>query len=360
MFSGFGSLLPPARRKDIIVDSDRNQGEGMNSLDQQVIRQLSDWLTAGKQCWLCTIIETFGSSPRPAGSLLACNEDGLYCGSLSGGCVEDDLRESIFKGEIAKDKPEQIRYGVAVEDVLRLGLPCGGSLEVLIEPIGPAQAAIYEELAGLIAMRSLVSRSVNKHTGEVHLEKVDRFQPLVNAEDSLVHTYGPSFQLLLIGAVQVAWYLAELAQALDYDVHICDPRKELVDNAPETKATVVAAIPDDWLRTKNLDQHTAVIALCHDPRIDDMALMEALPSNAFYVGAMGSARTSAARRKRLLELDLAEADIDRLHAPVGLDIGSKTPPEIAIAIMAELTSLRAATRRAATPGATKAAAKRTA
>jgi xanthine dehydrogenase accessory factor len=312
----------------------------MNSLDQQVVRQLSDWLNAGTQCWLCTIIETFGSSPRPAGSLLVCNENGLYCGSLSGGCVEDNLRESIFKGELAKDKPEQVRYGVTVDDVLRLGLPCGGSLEVLIEPIFPSQAALYAELADKISQRILVSRTVDKHSGVVTIATSDHYQPLQNSTDLLVHTFGPSFRLLLIGAVQVAWYLADMAASLDYEVFICDPRKELVDNAPATSAKVVAAIADDWLRSMRLDQQTAVIALCHDPRIDDMALMEALPSNAFYIGAMGSERTSASRRNRLLQLDLTENQIARLHAPVGLAIGSKTPPEIAIAILAELTRLR--------------------
>ncbi len=158
------------------------------------------------------------------------------------------------------------------------------------------------------------------------------------------HTYGPSFQLLLIGAVQVAWYLADMAQALDYQVEICDPRAELVANSPPLKATIVAAMPDDWLRSKTLDQNTAVIALCHDPRIDDMALMEAMPSDAFYIGAMGSERTSSKRRERLLDLDITEAQMHKLHAPVGMAIGSKTPPEIAIAILAELTRLRSAVR----------------
>ena len=318
----------------------------MHSLDQQVLAQLGNWLKAGKFCWLCTITDTFGSSPRPTGSLLACNEDGLYIGSLSGGCVEDNLRESIFKGELAKSKPEKIRYGVAVEDVLRLGLPCGGSLEVVIEPILPAQADIYQELAEKISARALVKRTVNLGTGAVTLQDVDHFSPLSISADTLSHTYGPSFQLLLIGAVQVAWYLADMAQTLDYQVEICDPRAELIANSPPLKATVVAAMPDDWLRSKILDQNTAVIALCHDPRIDDMALMEALPSAAFYIGAMGSERTSAKRKERLLDLDISEAQLQKLHAPVGMAIGSKTPPEIAIAILAELTRLRSAIRDA--------------
>lgn len=317
----------------------------MNSLDQQVVVQLSDWLAAGKSCWLCTIISTFGSSPRPVGSLLACNEDGLYCGSLSGGCVEDDLRDSINKRELATSKPEKIKYGVTVEDVQRLGLPCGGTLEVVIEPISPDQHSLYADLADRISRRQLVTRVVDLDSGATHLEDADTFQPLFIDGNTLHHTYGPSFQLLLIGAVQVAYYLASMARALDYQVEVCDPRKELVDNTMIDNAPVINAMPDDWLRGKNLDQQTAVIALCHDPRIDDMALMEALQnSDAFYIGAMGSARTSAARRERLEQLDISKEQIAKLHAPVGLSIGSKTPPEIAIAILAELTSLRARAR----------------
>lgn len=319
----------------------------MNSLDQQVLTQLASWLEAGKHCWLCTITDTFGSSPRPIGSLLVCNEDGLHCGSLSGGCVEDNLRESLFKGELATAAPAHMKYGVAVEDVLRLGLPCGGSMQVLIEPIAPSEAAFYRSLADNVGKRVLVQRQVDIRTGAVTVNDIARYQPLQLNGDTLLHTYGPSFQLLLIGAVQVAWYLADMAQALDYDVEICDPRKELVDNSPAVKAKLTVAMPDDWLRSKIVDQHTAVIALCHDPRIDDMALMEALNQDAFYIGAMGSERTSSKRRERLLSLDIAQSQIDRLHAPVGLPLGSKTPPEIAIAILAELTQLRASAAKTA-------------
>jgi xanthine dehydrogenase accessory factor len=319
----------------------------MNSLDQQVLTQLASWLEAGKRCWLCTITDTFGSSPRPIGSLLACNEDGLHCGSLSGGCVEDNLRESLFKGELATKAPAHMKYGVAVEDVLRLGLPCGGSMQVLIEPIAPAEAEFYRSLADKVGSRVLVQRQVDIRTGVATVNEIPRYQPLQLEGDTLRHTYGPSFQLLLIGAVQVAWYLADMAQALDYDVEICDPRKELVDNSPAVKARLTVGMPDDWLRSKIVDQHTAVIALCHDPRIDDMALMEALNQDAFYIGAMGSERTSSKRRERLLSLDIAQSQIDRLHAPVGLPLGSKTPPEIAIAILAELTQLRASASKIA-------------
>ncbi|MDR0780425.1 MAG: XdhC family protein [Pseudomonadales bacterium] len=319
----------------------------MNSLDQQVLSQLLTWLNAGRRAWLCTIVETFGSSPRPVGSLLACCEDGRYAGSLSGGCVEDTLREALFSGELASSKPALMRYGVTVEDVLKLGLPCGGSLEVLIEPLTPEHAPLYAELAAKVARRELICRRVDTQSGACTLLPATHHAPLRYAEGVLLHTYGPAFQLLLIGAVQVAWYLAEMAQALDFHVEICDPRQELVAQAPLKHLAVVAAMPDDWLRGKQLDQHTAVIALCHDPRIDDMALLEALPSQAFYVGAMGSSRTSAKRRERLLALDLSAEQLARLHAPVGLELGSKTPPEIAIAILAELIQLRAPLRSGA-------------
>tara|TARA_R110000868_G_scaffold151349_8_gene375698 strand:+ start:102627 stop:103580 length:954 start_codon:yes stop_codon:yes gene_type:complete len=316
----------------------------MNSMDQQVIVQLSAWLKSGKQCWLCTIVSTFGSSPRPIGSLLACNEDGNYCGSLSGGCVEDDLRESILKGELANDKPERITYGVAVEDVLRLGLPCGGQLEVIVEPLDSSHSQLYQKLAQALADRKLMTRVSDLKTGKAHLQDAEHFKALSINQDTLFHTYGPAFQLLLIGAVQVAYYLSEMAQGLDYQVAVCDPRPELIENFPNQNIELSNRMPDDWLREKSIDQHTVVVALCHDPRIDDMALMEVLQHDAFYIGAMGSARTTEKRRERLLQLDIPVEHINKLHAPVGLNIGSKTPPEIAVAILAELTQLRAKSR----------------
>ena len=313
----------------------------MNSIDQQVIFQLSQWLEAGKQCWLCTIISTFGSSPRPVGSLLACNVDGQYCGSLSGGCIEDDLREDIFNGKIAKGKPEKVSYGVAVEDVLKLGLPCGGQLQVIIEPLNKTHIAIYKELALSVKNRTLITRVVDLKSGKTHLQNAKQGKALTITEETMQHTYGPSFRLLLVGAVQVSYYLCEMAQALNYEVAICDPRQELIESFPKQDVELSNAMPDDWLRSKNIDQQTAIVALCHDPRIDDMALMEALQLEAFYVGAMGSALTTEKRKNRLQILNVPLHKIKKLHAPVGLNIGSKTPPEIALSILSELTLLRA-------------------
>ncbi len=223
-------------------------------------------------------------------------------------------------------------------------MPCGGQLEVIIEPLGSSHTAIYEELAEAVASRKLIKRVVNIISGETKLQHTDQSEALTINGDIMQHSYGPSFQLLLIGAVQVAYYLSEMAQGLDYDVAICDPRQELLESFPLKDIELSNMMPDDWLRTRNIDQQTAIVALCHDPRIDDMALMEALQLDALYIGAMGSARTTAKRKERLQELDIPLNDINKLHAPVGLDIGSKTPPEIALSILAELTMLRAKLR----------------
>ena len=317
----------------------------MLSSQQNIIAKVSTWLDEGKAVWLCSILKTWGSSPRPIGSLLACNEDGQYCGSLSGGCVEDDLREDIANGKLAKDKPERISYGVTVEDVLKLGLPCGGQLEVIIEPLSKTHAAIYQELAQSVENRKLISRVVNLKSGKTYLQDAEQGAILTIDDEVMQHSYGPSFQLLLIGAVQVAYYLTEMAQGLDYEVAICDPRAELIDSFPKQDIELSKAMPDDWLRSKNIDQQTAIVALCHDPRIDDMALMEALQLDAFYIGAMGSALTTVKRKERLQMLDIPTEQIEKLHAPVGLDIGSKTPPEIALSILSELTMLRSKMRK---------------
>jgi xanthine dehydrogenase accessory factor len=171
---------------------------------------------------------------------------------------------------------------------------------------------------------------------------IEGVEPLAMTDGVLRHTLGPRFRLLLVGAGQLAQSLSLLASMLDYRVVVCDPRRQAIDAWRGPQVELVCAMPDDFLRAAAVDRYTAVITLTHDPRIDDMALMEALGLDAFYVGALGSPRTSAMRRERLRQLDLAEEQIARLHAPVGLPIGSKQPLEIAIAILAELIELRRA------------------
>ena len=316
----------------------------MQAVDKEVIGQVLNWLKAGTRCWLATVVETWGSSPRPVGSLLACNSDGVMVGSLSGGCVEDDLQEKLLNGDLAAEYSQFFQYGVTPEDVEKFGLPCGGHLNIIIEPQAPNSQNIaqFEQLFAALCERNWVLRHIDLPNNSVKLSKAKEPAALLwsGAQQQLRHTYGPSFQLFIIGAGMVSQYLAEMALMLDYQVTVCDPREDLLEQFPVQNVTKVRDMPDDAVRELANDYATAIVALTHDPRIDDMGLMEALTTEAFYVGAMGSSRTSANRRERLLTLDVSEQSLARLHAPIGLSIGSKTPPEIAIAILAEITAVR--------------------
>ncbi len=323
----------------------------MDNADLQVLSQLSEWITRGDNCWLCTVVKTWGSSPRPVGSLLVCNETGNIAGSLSGGCIEEDLLEKLTTGTLASDGPRLLVYGSTTEEAERFNLPCGGQLHVVIEPF--TSNTYLPEIDALVAklqQRECIERIVDIHTGTMTIAEAPRFKHLAfngdfdRSEETagvvLQHTYGPRYQLMLIGAGQVSLYLADMAQKLDYQVIVCDPRQEMLDQWSVEGVSLTNEMPDDAVRKFSQDNFSAIIALTHDPRIDDMGLMEALKTEAFFIGAMGSTRTSAKRRERLLQLELTEAEINRLHAPVGLPIGSKTPAEIAIAILAQLTALR--------------------
>ena len=316
----------------------------MQAVDQQVLDQVCEWLEADQTCWLATVVETWGSSPRPVGSLLTCNRAGQVRGSLSGGCVEDDLLEKLTSGELARERAQFFQYGITPEETERLGLPCGGHLNIVVEPL-PANDAFrghFGHLRERVSGRRSVRRTVNLRDGATDVEDVDAHTPLHydNEAQLLTHTYGPQFQLFIIGSGMVSSYVAEMAQALDYQVTVCDPRAHLLDEFSVPGVTKVNDMPDDAIEKHANDPLTAIVALTHDPRIDDMGMMVALTTDAFYIGAMGSTRTSANRRERLKALELTDAEIARLHAPIGLPIGSKTPPEIAVAILAEITAVR--------------------
>ena len=322
----------------------------MENADTEVLNQLVRWVESGEMSWLCTVVKTWGSSPRPIGSLLCCNQHGLVSGSLSGGCVEEDLLERLKSGDLAIKKPELLIYGRTDEEVERFQLPCGGQLHIVIEPV-PNKTYLSElkQVVSRLKLRECIERSVDIATGDMRVEEKERFQHLKfigdfetnNHEGKIMtQTYGPRYQLFLIGAGQVSMYLAQFAQALDYHVVVCDPREEMIDQWPIEGGQLINGMPDDAVKEHANDHFSAIIALTHDPRIDDMGLMEALKTEAFFIGAMGSLRTSAKRRERLEILDLSKDEISKLHAPVGLPVGSKTPAEIAIAILAQLTGLR--------------------
>ncbi|HEY3698825.1 MAG TPA: XdhC family protein [Spongiibacteraceae bacterium] len=318
----------------------------MDSIDQQVFQQVRTWLNTGTACWLCTVVATFGASPRPVGSLLAYSVKGELIGSLSGGCVEDDLLQKLLSGALSITAPQQLEYGVTAAENERLGLPCGGRLHILVEHWEPTPILLaqLEQLHSLLQQRRIANRSLDLRTGVWSIAEIDHFVSLELTPISLVQCYGPRLQMLLVGAGEIARSLAAMAQLLDYRVLVCDPRRDLIAQWNLDGIELLNCMPDDAVRDYCRDDaHSIVITLTHDPRIDDMALMEALQHNLFYVGALGSERTSAARKKRLRLLDLSEQQIAKLHAPVGLKIGSKRPSEIAIAILAELTLLRSGT-----------------
>jgi len=310
----------------------------MDSVDLQVLKSSVDWLSAGHRVVLATVVETWGSAPRPAGALLAIRDDGQVSGSVSGGCVEDDLIERIRNHPVPGSKPELVVYGVTKEQATRFGLPCGGRLQVVLESL--EDLASLSALLARIANRELMARTLDLETGKVTLAPASRSDTLQFDGKSLTTIHGPRWRLLIIGAGQLSRYLAQMALALDYNVVVCDPREEYADSWDIPGVAFTRGMPDDVVAELNLDSHSAVVAVTHDPKLDDLALIEALKSAAFYVGALGSRLNTARRKERLTEFDLSQQELDRLHGPVGLRIGSKTPPEIAASILAEMTAMR--------------------
>jgi xanthine dehydrogenase accessory factor len=309
----------------------------MDSLDLQVLTQARDWRAQGRGVWLVTVIETWGSAPRPPGALLAMCDDGQVAGSVSGGCVEDDLIERVRHGERV-GKPSLVTYGVTKEEAARFGLPCGGNLRLVQEPLG--DTAWISEVLERTARHELVARRLDLDTGSVTIEPASRGEAFVFDGKSLRALFGPRWRLLIIGAGQLSRTVAQMALALDFEVICCDPREEyhLTWDIPNT--TFSKAMPDDLVQELQLDPHSAVIAVTHDPKLDDMVLLEALKSPAFYVGALGSRGNTAKRKDRLALFDLSAAEIGRLHGPIGLDLGSKTPAEIAVSIVAEIVAVK--------------------
>lgn len=310
----------------------------MDSVDLQVLKSASAWVREGRRVVMATIIKTWGSAPRPIGALTAIREDGVVVGSVSGGCIEDDMIELVKKGELAKDKPATTRYGVTAEEAKRFGLPCGGTLELVLEPLGKNSG--LDELLSRVERHELVLRKLDMETGHVTIGPAKSTDQLAFDGATLATVHGPRWRLLIIGAGQLSVYLTQMAQALDYQVIICDPREEYAEGWNVAGTEFKRGMPDDVVTGANLDGHSAVVTLTHDPKLDDMALLEALKSPAFYVGAIGSRKNNEARRKRLAEFDLSHEEIARLHGPVGLKLNCKTPPEIAIAILAEMTAIR--------------------
>lgn len=315
----------------------------MQHLDVQVVEQGLAWLNAGETIWFCTVLSTFGSSPREPGSIMVARGDGSHLGSLSGGCVEEDFLDRVQRGEFSQRVCIE-RYGEQPAAGARpqVQLPCGGILEVLVERLVPEEGNLQHIAALLAVLRGQQQklRTVSLIDGQCALRAVessggDRVALTGERADIRV---GPAMRLIIAGLSSVARTCAEFAVALGYEVIVCEPREEEYRDFNLAGVRLEKTLPALFVAEPgNCHQQTAVVAMTHDPRIDDLAMMEAVNTEAFYIGVMGSRRTSDKRASRLLSTGgLAPAELERIQMPIGLALGSKTPAEIALAVMADI------------------------
>jgi xanthine dehydrogenase accessory factor len=317
----------------------------MENVDIMVLRTLLAWRQQGQRALLVTVVRTWGSSPRPVGSIMAMNELGSVVGSVSGGCIEDDLIDRHTQAYAAGAKslpqgaPQFVKYGISADEAHRFGLPCGGTLELCLESDPDAQS--LNELIGLLETGQLVQRHLSLADGGVSLKSTQHPENLQLNAQTLVNTFGPEYRMLIIGAGQMSEYLATMALFNGFAVTVCDPREEYRGSWQVNGVRVLSEMPDDVVRDFKADRRTCVVALTHDPKLDDLALLEALETEAFYVGGIGSRRNNEARRARLIEhFDQTEDSLQRLRGPIGIYIGSKTPAEIAVSVMAEILAVK--------------------
>ncbi|KAB5625265.1 XdhC family protein [Pseudomonas putida] len=315
----------------------------MESIDLLVLRTARDWLQAGHRVLLATVARTWGSSPRPVGSMMAWRSDGRVVGSVSGGCIEDDLIHrytTAYGGPGLPDStPQRVRYGVTADEAHRFGLPCGGTLELILEfsPSWQSLAQLLEQLDS----GQLVRRQLDLHSGAATLLPSAAPEQFSVDGEHMASTLGPGYRLLLIGAGALAEYLATMALFNGFRVSVCDPRPEYIDGWNVAGVECLVGMPDDVVRDFAPDVRTCIVAVSHDPKLDDLALLEALHGPAFYIGAIGSRRNSQQRRARLIEhFGESDASLARLHGPIGIYIGSKTPAEIAVSVMAEILAAK--------------------
>ncbi|MEE9334575.1 MAG: XdhC family protein [Granulosicoccaceae bacterium] len=300
---------------------------------------LGHWLDEGHTADLVTVVSTFGSSPRPLGSIAAVRDDGKLVGSVSGGCVEQNLVEHFSRSKKQHQKLFEIEDKAARE----FGLPCGGKLELLFERIDDA-AQIHLVLE-LLDRRQLVKRVVHTEGSQpTIIVEADANSAFSYDDNRVTQVFGPGWRVLLVGAGELSFYTAQFAQTLDFDVRVIDPRPKIRGSWQLDSITVEDLLPDEAVSLFANDERSAVMALSHDAELDDLALQEALPSSAFYVGALGSRGNNKKRLARLAHFGLVDDELARLHGPIGLSIDSRTSAEIAISIMAQVIAERAKVR----------------
>ncbi|MEX5729051.1 xanthine dehydrogenase accessory factor [Rhodovulum iodosum] len=321
----------------------------MQSLDHDAIPEAAlAWHRAGRGAALATVVETWGSAPRPVGSQLAISGDAEMAGSVSGGCVEGAVIAEALEA-LEDGQPRLLDYGVSDDDAFAVGLACGGRIRVLVEPVGKAlPEVLLADLAAARAARRAVAYVVDPGAGARRLAGPEDAQlgeaiaERMRADKSgfegecFVNIHNPPLRMSIVGAVHIAQPLVAMARLAGFAPALIDPRPAFGAEARFPGETILDDWPDAALKARGLDARTAVVTLTHDPKLDDPAILAALESDVFYLGCLGSTRTHAKRVTRLEEAGVSPQDIARIHAPVGLDIGAKSPAEIAVSILAEI------------------------
>ncbi|SHE70289.1 xanthine dehydrogenase accessory factor [Ruegeria intermedia] len=304
------------------------------------------WFRKGRGAALATVVETWGSAPRRVGAQLVIGGDGRIEGSVSGGCVEGavivEALEAMQEGEA-----RLLEFGVSDEDAFAVGLACGGTIRVLVEPVGSVlPEPMLAELVAARARREALAYEVNVETGHRALRRnayADRLRMDRSGfeEDgqTFVAVHNPPLRLIVVGAVHIAQALVPMARIAGYDPIIIDPREAFASKSRFPGEKLLTDWPDEAVASIGLDARTAVVLLTHDPKLDDPALQAALNSDVFYIGALGSSRTHAKRVQRMTEAGFSATQLQRIHGPIGLDIGAAGPAEIAVAIIAQMTAV---------------------
>jgi len=317
----------------------------MSETLEQMPERALEWHRAGKGAVLATVVETWGSAPRGAGAQMAVSGAGEMEGSVSGGCVEGAVVVEAMEAA-GSGRARMLEFGVSDDEAFAVGLACGGRIKVWIEPVGGAMPVdLLADLTARRAARRAVAYTVDVETGARALVESDgSFADRFRADRSgmeggtFVHIHNPPLRMIVVGAVHIAQALLPMARLAGYDPVLVDPRPAFGAAARFPGETVIEEWPDEALTALGLDPRTAVVTLTHDPKLDDPAIAAALASDAFYLGCLGSARTHAKRVARLIGAGFADGQIDRIHAPIGLDIGARGPAEIAVSILSEVTA----------------------
>ncbi len=298
--------------------------------DIALLLRVRDWLRAGHNIVLATVVRTWGSAPRGVGSHLVFRSDGLFEGSVSGGCVEGAVMEAA-RAALNDGKHQLLSFGVSDANAWEVGLACGGTIDILIQP--HISLELLEHVISTVEKGQSCSVAMDLQSGESSLSIDDQ------SGHQFIRVYQPKLRLAVVGTVHISQALVPLAQQLGYDVLLIDPRTTFTNNAQYIDVKITNDWPDDALRAWNLNARTAVVTLTHDPKLDDPALEAALASSAFYIAALGSRKSHAARCERLRARGFFGADIARIFGPAGLHIGAKTPAEIAVSVMAQMTAV---------------------